>query len=609
MKGKYSIWSIAFILLALLVVSCSSGSDDDASGDNDTVDDDAVDDDSAADDDIDDDAIDDDSVDDDTVDDDTVDDDVVDDDTVFEYSPVICAIPDVEKIGEDLTVGGGPISGLITVYVYAEEDLDGDGDCDPLPGAYVNGYSTDSNGQAILGATKGVNLVVAKKEGYWSWAYKADAKVMYFRLPRARVGSYADSDSGQFQFDGAPLALQNPQGEYTLANLLDTPFYVGITVPAIIRQALFSTDPTGLMPSAANDFPISYTYQILDGELQENARYLPGNFYLPTMNFETGIPLVLPIVTGEGAHESYVLPVHDNWTTKPVEGLVLSANLGNALDAAAVAQIAQEFVETGNIVGALLTQADALINDALTVQFSGANVSWDGVGAPNIDLVENAAKNTVNVTIANPNPDFDYLLVLAAEIPNRAWWPIGLKLADAGGQATFDVTSIPEARYSLIVGKTDVIDGLSNGDPYVRVSFALKYAATLADWSAGVTLDDADFLPLFDIAQTEYTAEGVINWQLETGDAPDLFTVLVDPVHDNLLDEALAYVPAADSSFDAASVFDFTPNQDGVDVVGVFGVDLPESATPNQFNPLAMMGYDCPRATLWVNYDLSSLLP
>jgi len=604
---KRNNWLFILILLlglGLVLGACGGDDDDDSSssGDDDTsVEDD--DDTGGQDDDTD---VDDDDTTPDDDDDDTTDDD--DDDTEpedTEYGPVICAIPDPEGLGDDITVGGAVVGGVIATYVYD------DATCNPIAGADVNGVVTDANGYAEVNATKGETLVAAVADGYFGWAIKADAGVMYFRLqPVETSGSFTDSSDGEFLADGQSLGLTNPSGTYTIANLLsllDSTIFIGGAVPGLNRNTLLSTDFTnGLLPTTS--WPLTYEYEMKDkaanaGSKDGDTIDMPRNVYFPSLDVDINL-IGLVTASASGVNEAYQIPVNTTWSEVPIEGLVASIVAGEAVS---VDLIINLITNPDDLIEALMAALPKIINDALMIDHVAGDPAWSGTGAPDMEVVDPiAAKNNVAVTISGAVAGYDYLGIMASEVPNRLLVPQSIKLFDSGA-ATFPVAAMPDSDYVLAVAKTNVLEVLAgSGDP-VELNMAMKYAENLSEFTGGITLaDGADFLPVFADTTAYNDTTGVLTWALSDKASVDAYVVIVDPNQDDVFEMGIAVLPGTENTFDITTFGAVTPSVD--DVLVLIGLDLPEGVSLNEFNLPGIIGYNSSAINIWTNYPIDELL-
>ncbi|MBZ0274123.1 hypothetical protein K8I61_18940 [bacterium] len=600
MKHTFTFMLVAILAaLSLAVAGCSCGDDDDddddGAPDDDTGDDDADDDtgdDDADDDDMDDDMDDDDTGDDDTGDDDTGDDDTGDDDTGdTEFSSLSCPISDPESIGSANTVGGGSATTTVDVYVFDDNDCSAIQNADVIHGDTV--YQTDVNGHAVVTLTDAEQTITAYAEGYWSWTYKVDAAVMYFRLrPDSFGNAYTDSGDGTFQDEGgSDLGLTNP----TLFGLFSNPIYLGVALPGLARADLLSMDFDGLLATDTFDL----TLDLGDGPAVTEA---PRNIYLPALNLS--IPGLFSVT---GTNEDYVLPVRTGASVSPIEGFVLSASVGELFDnVGEILAVVACVTGGGDILECVEPLVLPLINDALAFSHVGARPDWNGTGDPSMTTQETGG-NTLSINVANEDANFDYLAIFAAEIPNRALLPLGVGIVDSGS-VDVDYADVPDGDYLAVVGATDLF---ASGFTSVNFSFALKYGESIADMTAKASFDaDTDFLPNFNGDNTGYDdVTGEIFWELEAGPAKataDVFQIVYVPDCEDC-PVVLAQVPGADSSFQPP-VDDLGITPSDADIVVVLGIDYPAGVDLQEYNPAGLLGYNSSAVNMWTNFDILGLL-
>lgn len=604
---KRNNWLLVLTLLlglGLVLGACGGDDDDDdsSSGDDDTSPDD--DDDTGGDDDDTTPDDDDDTTPDDDDDNDTTPDD--DDDTEpadTEYDPVVCAIADPESLGGNLTVGGDVVGGVIATYVYD------DATCQPVAGADVNGVVTNADGYAEVPAeAKGATLVAAIADGYFGWAIKADAGVMYFRLqPVETAGSFTDSAEGEFVADGQALGLTNPTGTYTIANLLnllDSTIFLGGAIPGLNRNTLLSTDFTnGLLPTTT--WPLTYEYEMdKAGAAKEGETIdMPKNVYFPSLDVDINI-IGLVTASASGVNETYQVPVNAAWSEVPIEGLVASIVAGEAVS---VDLIIDLISNPDDIIEALMAALPKIINDALMIDHVAGDPAWGGTGAPDLEVVDPiAAKSDVAVTINGAVAGYDYLGIMASEVPNRLLVPQSIKLFDSGA-ATFPAATMPDSDYVMAIAKTNALEVLGGSDEPVELNLVLKYAENLSEFTSGITINDAtDFLPVFADTTAYNEATGVLTWALSKKATPDAYVVIVDPAQDDVFEMGIAVLPGTDSTFDITTFGAVTPSVD--DVLVLIGLDLPEGVTLDEFNLPGIIGYNSSAITIWTNYPIAELL-
>jgi hypothetical protein len=569
--------------------SSKSSSDDDNGADDDTA---PVDDDTTP---VDDDTT---PVDDDTtpVDDDTVDDDTApDDDTVMPPPDWYCDLPAITGLDAGQTVGGGSISGTITVYVF------NDSDCTPLEGATVlsggNTYTTDASGMATVTADRANVLVTAFKDGYWSWAYQVDAAIMAFRLRPNDYGlTYADSTPGDFLTGGSPLGLQNPTGGLT--QLLSSPIYIGAAIPGVSRYTLLSQDFNGLFSTAT--FDINYSYNF--GTPTSDTLAAPRSIYFPAVDLNVSILTYGVTATSDG-NTQIMVPMLAGLSQYPIEGLTAEVNIGGAgFNVISLGQIIIDAIG-GNYGAVADLVVKPLINNGFNFNYVGANPTWDGTGAANIDMLTPAAAKGTTVTFSGASGDYDYLAVLAAEIPNRALLPLGMKIKDTGNSVTVQSVDVPDARYDLVAGKTDL---LTSGLTSLNLGFVFKFANDLSEWSSGVAIADSDFLPLFDSLNTAWdSGTATVTWAFQS--AADVSVVLAIYVP-TTGPWSLAVINGAETSY-TPPVADLGVTPSDSDIVVLVGIQLPAGVDPNAFDPTHLLNYDSLAMNLWTNFDLSTILP
>ncbi len=585
-------WNFLFVILLLtasmaMLVACGSGKSSSSSSspavdDDDTTDDDDNDNDDATPDD------------DDDNDDDSSpsDDDDDNDDNDDSFAPVTCAIPDPAGIAPN-TVGGGAITTQVTAYVYDNAT------CAPMANgaATVNGTPTDADGKVVVSMTT-PGPVTAMATGYWTWSYTANAQVMYFRLQgTTSAATWADSAAGSYQGTGFPLS--NPMNP-SIGDLLSPtgpPIYLGVSLPGISRNTILATDFNELFCSSADNWDLTYSYNFKSSG--GSTIGLPANIYFP--DFSVDISLLGYGASANGNHPEYQVPANSAWAQNPLEGFILSAVLGKALSLSALTQLVLAIIsDPSNIVADLLPLVPNVINDALAFEYVGVNPTWDGTSAPNLNAVDIVTgSQAVDVTVANPAGGFDYLTLLAGEIPNRAFFPMGMQLA-TNGAATMAAAPVPDAAYLVATAKTNLLTILGGATENLVIDLALKFDNSLSNL-ASVSLDNnTDFVADFDQANTTYT-NGTVSWALgnDTSMTPDLYVVVVKP---KTGETGVAMMPATATSFDAATIFGYTP--DASDMVFLGAVKFPTGPTANAYDPTTIVGYDLPAINVWTNYAI-----
>jgi hypothetical protein len=596
MKSKWMLLIAMILLLSVgMVVAGCGGGDDDDDDDDDTVPADDDDDATPGDDDDDDTTPGDD--DDDTTpgdDDDDDDDDTTPGDVVFTpvYDETRCALPDPEGLGGN-TIGGGPATTDITVYVYDDYT------CAAIAGADVNGETTDSDGMAVVTASKGETLVVANAAGHWSWAYQADAAVMYFRLRGDLGGAVTDSATGNFMDGASVLDIENHFDGINA--VLNAKVFIGAVLPGIARSTLLSLNEDALI--TASTFPMSYeTFGFDDAgasfSLAVETIDLPTNVYLPDLDLSAVI--IGYGIEASGVNEAYKVPIDAGATAHPIEGFAASIDIGEVVTLPTLTSIIIDLIGGGDIMETILGLVEPIINDGLSFEYQGVDPDWAGTGAPDIDVAA-ITGTTIDLDI-DAGSGYDFLNILIGEVGNRALWPMGITLGDA---TTFDAAPVDDGDYALISAKTNllaILDG-STTDP-IELSLAAAYADDLDDFGGAVAFDNTSFLPVFDSDNTEYTAGGVINWQLSAKADVDAYIVAVLP---DGYEMGIAVLPGTVSTFDASTNFDYPANVDD-DVIVIIGMDLPEQTDINNFDPTTIAYQNAKALNLWTNYPIDELL-
>jgi len=297
-----------FSALAISFAGCGGGGggddDDDATPADDTGGDDDVDD--TGDDDADDDTI----PDDDTNPDDT-DDDSTPPDT--EYPSTLCTLPDPATLGDGKLIGGGAPTDTINVYVYDDATCAAIENATVVYGAAT--FATDADGHAVVTPlTDAAYLVTAFEADHTAWSYKAEASTMYFRLrPDTYPGTYGDSAAGDFTDGGTALDLPASN----IGNLFTSPIYLGVALPGLSLESVFSLDFDHLFAEGTFDLTLNTgTPEVTP---------LPDSIYLPGLN--------LSVLTYgvSGANPQYAVPVNSTASVSPLEGIVAGVDVTSAI--------------------------------------------------------------------------------------------------------------------------------------------------------------------------------------------------------------------------------------------------------------------------------------
>lgn len=599
MKRNWLLILLVMAFLAALPFVQSGCGDDDDDDDNDTggnitppVDDDqspADDDDTGPDDD-------DTTPDDDDDDDNDNDNDNNDDnDTDVQYESIYCAIPDPESIGDGLSIGGGQLSGTLTVYVYSDKD------CSAIAGASVIAgdatVETNEDGKATITITdKAAVLVTAYKSGYQAWSYQADAAVMYFRLCPADYGvTYNSTSSGEFYENGQAMELTNPaiNGIGELLNLLNQPIYLGLALPNICRKSFFSLDLYSVITEL--------TYQIdIDTPMGGYYMVLWHNVYAPAL----AINNVLGITLSMTDHAFYQFPKNPDATLFPYGAFLLDADLGAVLNLQTLTELIQEWLNTGDITQAILALVPSLIADGMTIINAGLDPEYDGVAEPNLETADLLAKGGFTATIDNPATDADYLGLFLAEVPNRILTPLTITMADENGDMAINSTDFVDSDYILAAAKTNLFSSSFDSSD---ISIQFQYGQETSRWASGAEFAEADFLPYFDAANTTYNpVSKTIAWQLG-GDkaAADAYFLLVLPINEGQPTIA-ATLPGDVESYTIPPELNYSPSYD--DTVFLFAIDLPDEVDTNSWDPFSILAYDSAAISMWVNRPLIDVL-
>jgi hypothetical protein len=225
-----------------------------------------------------------------------------------------------------------------------------------------------------------------------------------------------------------------------------------------------------------------------------------------------------------------------------------------------------------------------------------------GNQAPDVPVVESAT--AVDLTINNPDPNFDYLALALAEVPNRVLLPEALRYLDTP-TVPLSFAKLTDAQYLAAAGVTDLF---VNEFESFNFSFALQYTYDLADWASGLAFDGAtDFLPLFDLENTYYDdSAATVHWALDgAADAVDAWLVAFFPAN---FGAELLVVPGGEASSytPPAELFHAGPSES--DAVLVAGLDLPDGVDVNSFDPTALLANNFAAINFWSNTSLLDLL-
>jgi hypothetical protein len=563
------------ILVALFLSFglCSCGDDDDDDDNDDTGDDD------------------DDSDDDDVVDDDDDDDD---DDTGggdVEYDPVYCDLPDPLGIAPNM-VGGGPITGTITVYAFSEE-------CEPIEDAYVlhdgTVYQTDAAGKVEISIAKGSadQRVTSWIEFKGAVSYKADAKHMYF-LHAVKIGDWSDSPTGDFLEGGDPLGLTNPDisGLLPLQDIVNAVVYLGAAIPGVSRNTIFRFDFNHLFSQAQFGF---------DSGPLGGVMLFPGSIYMPDLSIEIGALGT----TIAGVNEHYTVPVNAMWDENPIEGIVASVSLSEVATEQVLGDLIQTLIDGGSVFDVLTGLISPLISEGISIEYVGVDPEWGGAGAP--DLEVGTPSEAVELSVSNISKSNDYLALLLAEIPNRALLPLSLGMIDSG-TAQLTGIEIENADYMALVLSADLETLFYASPDGLSFSLAAQHVEDLDQFADGIEFDaDTDFLPPFDVNNTGFYWQGgqagKIYWDLSDNAEADMYGVIYDPACTGC-PAIYATVPSDENEY-VIPYAELGITLSELDVVAVVAGNL-DGFDHSEFNPLTVFGEPISALAIWTNFTIPS---
>ena len=524
------------------------------------------------------------------------DDDLADDDMIIpdqEYSSLLCAVPDPENLGAGKMFGGGPAGGKVTVYVYDDET------CEPIVNAVVKynyqQYYTDVKGKAVLTGVLTGATITAAKENYWTWGYQVDAAVMYFRLrPEYYFQDCFDSEPGHFTVNGENLGLTNPQNA---VEALSNPMYIGLAMPGMGRDAVFAT---------RKYWAVNYEFALylLSQEYTTDV-YFPDNFYLPDLDVMLSIPGYGDLGIW-GVNEEYALPLHPKTPAMPLQGIIAGVEVGNVVNMENLIAVIERILDGGDLLDIFLPLVKPLLNDAIRFPFVGAVPEWIVGGPPDIPVSKVGGNGEeLPISISNAAAGFDYLELFGAEVFNRTILPFGIATFE-GEPSALPYVEIPDADYLAVAAKTDL---LSSEFTSSRLSAAAQYADNVGDWGGGVTFDDADFLPFFDPAASQYnTVTGELAWEMEGegADRIDAFWVVVVPWWYSAPEMVMFTLPGNARSM---NLYDLIAGFDPSiwDHVVILALDLPFNYDEG-FDPSRILSYNIRALSLWSYPDAATIL-
>lgn len=445
-------------------------------------------------------------------DDQTDDDSTGDDDTPLpqdtEYDLFACELPDPESLGDGILFGGGPHAGSILVYVFDDQD------CSPLSNAKVvveNSsvvYSTDSTGQVTVPAPLGAQAVSAFHTGYWAWTYKMNASVLYFRLRPEDYGiSYTDSDPGVFRnaSGGSTINLTNPD---SLASFSSEKTYMGLAVPGVSRNSILYSDFDGFMTQ--DTFDIDLVLGILGNYPIE----IPRNVYMPFLDVSVGIPLIGNVGL-QSRNEEFIVPYSVSDPQTPMSGMILEIEGGTVINPAVVVEVLVQILYLYNLEQAISTAIMPLLSEGLNFPYVGMDALVNPASNPDVKVHKND-DGDVDINFTSTNGTDDYFGFLAAEIPNRAMVPLGIKRAESGS-VSLPYARMVDADYIAVGAKTNWFNSVLASS---TASFIVNYSESP---NSTVTIDDSEFLPYFNESLWDYDYyTGDLTWGLEDESNTDI---------------------------------------------------------------------------------------
>ncbi|NLH50884.1 MAG: hypothetical protein GX444_20095 [Myxococcales bacterium] len=516
-----------------------------------------------------------------------------------EYAPVLCRLPDPEGLGEGTLIGGGV--SVVTqriVYIYDDET------CAPLANSFVyldnnhDGYQTDGEGRVVFAAESGEHLLTAWHEHYWPWTYRTDQPVAYFRLHSAYKSDYyyADSVPGRFLSDGEDLPLVNPQ---TVDEAFTQPLFGGVLLPGLPRQAWLNS--TSLNLFTEDYFRFYYEAAGYTGDVD-----LPTNLYLPSISILFEVP-GMQIFGFYGANTALQVPLLSSLPDKSLQGFVFQLDAASVVNLDTIIAMIQAGWHNDDYLAYILPLVKPLFERGLKFPYIGARPSWDGSGAPDLELAAVPADcERIDFSVVNPEDGADYFFVLGAEIPNRALLPLAVG-AYGSETSLLPFTRVPDADYLALGIKTDVF---ATAGESCRAATATRYAESPNHWNHyGVIFDNADFLPYFSPETTYYdAATGTLHWGFEGKFRPRVDAYLVFYVPDDF-NPVYAWMMTLPGDLNELQLplapFGIAPSED--DIILLVAFDMPADFDPNHWDPSALFGYDIESMSLWVHPDLITL--
>ena len=516
-----------------------------------------------------------------------------------EYESILCQLPDPEGLGEGTLIGGGVSAQTQRiVYIYDDET------CAPIPNSFVyldgnhEGYQTDSQGRVVFDAEPGAHLLTAWHDRYWPWTYRTDQSVAYFRLHSAYYSDYnsGDSQPGWFRLDGEMLQLANPQN---VEEAFTQPLFAGMLLPGLSRQAWMNSTSLNIFTEAY--FRFYYEAAGYTGDI-----YLPTNFYLPSISVLFEVP-GMEIFGFYGENTYMQVPLLSSLPEKSLQGFVFQFNAESVVNIDTIIEMIQAGWQGDDYLAYILPLIKPLFERGLKFPYVGARPSWDGSGAPDVELAAIPADcERIDFSMVNPEDGADYFFALGAEIPHRALLPLAVG-AYGAETSLLPYVRIPDADYIALGIKTDVF---ATAGESCRAATATRYAEGPNHWSHyGVIFDNADFLPYFSPETTGYDwTTGTLRWGFEGKFRPqvDAYLVFYVPHQHDLVDAWVMTLPGDLNEVELPlAPFGIAPSEN--DIVLLVAFDMPADFDPGHWDPSALFGYNIESMSLWVYPDLITL--
>ncbi|MBZ0273993.1 hypothetical protein K8I61_18285 [bacterium] len=502
-------------------------------------------------------------------------DDDASDDPDTDFDPLTCALPDPEGVAPNL-IAGGEIDGEIRAWAFDHAT------CMPLAGVDIlNGgqtYTTDEDGFASVPAGGSVQFVTARMDGCRAWTYLADARVMYFRLLCGEPET-DDASEGSFLLGGTPIGAANVTGGDYLAS---EPLAFGFAWPGVSRQELLLPPPALY---ADETFALTFGATSYD---------LPRNIFLPALGATAGANAII------GSNDAFVVPLIE---TNALAGFAAEVNFSDVYDASELSDIVTAFAtnDPGGALDAALANASAL--------WGAVHATHVGI-APERDVATASlrvrAADRIVTVIAENAGGAAHIAAVFAEVPNRAFVPMGIGVLDADGRAALLTADVPDADFIVALARTD---SLTADFDTLNASVILTTREDISNFGSAVQFDADDLLPLFDAGATGLdVASGVVTFELDGFEqGVDVYLVHHEaqnpacPVYDII-------VPASEPQITIPEAVCPHASLSANDLVVVFAIDLPEEIAVDLMDPTALFAERDLRFVVWANRGLASLL-